>query len=158
MVCDKNWPFFILYEKYRMSSCTTCLIRNSNTPMSLVMDLIDLLGSKFGSYFLIRMISVRFLSCCTFMIMVGLVQVFLNLLPCPQIDTLTLWNLPAWIPNSAACHFQISRRVNLIMVLLSSQTVPTDSNLLHSWQNLKQTKHMLKINNLKWQQFTHCTM
>ena len=45
MTCDKNWPFLILYKKYRMSSCTTCLIRNSNTPMSLAMDLIDLQGS-----------------------------------------------------------------------------------------------------------------
>ena len=26
----KNWPFLILYEKYRISSCTTSLIRNSD--------------------------------------------------------------------------------------------------------------------------------
>ena len=44
MACDKNWPFCILYEKYQISSYTTCLIRNSDTPMSLAMDLIDLLG------------------------------------------------------------------------------------------------------------------
>ena len=42
---DKNWPFLILNEIYLISSCTTSLIRNSGTPRSLFMDLIDLLGS-----------------------------------------------------------------------------------------------------------------
>ena len=41
----KNWPFLKMYEKYQISSCTTCLIKNSDTLMSLAMDLIDLLGS-----------------------------------------------------------------------------------------------------------------
>ena len=45
MAWDKNWVILILYEKYWMSSCTTCLIRNSNIPMSLAMDLINLLRS-----------------------------------------------------------------------------------------------------------------
>ena len=45
LACDKNWPFLISYKKYWMSSCTTCLIRNSDIPMSLVIDLIGLLGS-----------------------------------------------------------------------------------------------------------------
>ena len=44
MAYDKNWPVFILCEKYQMSSCTICLIGNSDTPMSLAMDPIDLLG------------------------------------------------------------------------------------------------------------------
>ena len=37
----KNCPFLILDEKYRMSSCTTCLIRN----WDLAVDLIDWLGT-----------------------------------------------------------------------------------------------------------------
>ena len=41
MACDKN--FLILYEYYWISACTTCLIRNSFTPMSLAMDLIETL-------------------------------------------------------------------------------------------------------------------
>ena len=38
-------PFLFLCEKNRMSSCITCLIRDSDSPMSLFMDLIDSLGS-----------------------------------------------------------------------------------------------------------------
>ena len=45
MACDKNWSFFILYEKYWMSSCTTCLMRNSDILISLAMALINLLRS-----------------------------------------------------------------------------------------------------------------
>ena len=45
ITCDKNWFFLIFYEKYQMSSCTTRLIRNSNTTMSLAVDLIDFQGS-----------------------------------------------------------------------------------------------------------------
>ena len=41
----KNWSFHVLYEKYEMYSCIICLIRNSDTSMSLAMNLIDLLGS-----------------------------------------------------------------------------------------------------------------
>ena len=44
MACDKNWLFLIFYEKCQMSSCTSCLIRHSDTSISLTMDLIDLLG------------------------------------------------------------------------------------------------------------------
>ena len=43
MVCDRNCLFFILYEKLWIFLCTTCLIRNSNTPMSLAINMMDLL-------------------------------------------------------------------------------------------------------------------
>ena len=39
------------------------------------------------------------------------------------------------------------------MVRFPLQTVPTDYNLLHSRQNLKQTKRMCEMNNIKWRQF-----
>ena len=42
VIKKNNWPFLILYVKYWMSSCTTCLIRNSDIPMSLVINLSDL--------------------------------------------------------------------------------------------------------------------
>ena len=45
IACDKNWLFLILYDKYQMFSCTTLLIRNPDTPMSLATDLTELLGS-----------------------------------------------------------------------------------------------------------------
>ena len=45
MTCDKDLSFLILNAKYWMPSCTICLIRKSETPMSLIMDLVDLLGS-----------------------------------------------------------------------------------------------------------------
>ena len=45
MARDKKRPFQILYKKYWIYSCITCLIRNSDTSMSLAMDLIDLLRS-----------------------------------------------------------------------------------------------------------------
>ena len=41
----KEFLFLILYEKYRMSSCFTSLIRNLDIPLFLATELIDLLGS-----------------------------------------------------------------------------------------------------------------
>ena len=38
MACNEIWPFVIMYEKYQMSSCTTCLIRNLDTPISLARE------------------------------------------------------------------------------------------------------------------------
>ena len=43
MACVKHCPFPILFEKYRMSSCTTCQMRSSDISMSLTMNLIDVL-------------------------------------------------------------------------------------------------------------------
>ena len=45
MVCDKIVFFLNLIWKYGITSWTTCLIRNSDTPMLLVVDLTDLLVS-----------------------------------------------------------------------------------------------------------------
>ena len=46
--CDENCPFLILNDNLRMSSCTTCPMKNTDIPPPhtfLSMDLIDLLGS-----------------------------------------------------------------------------------------------------------------
>ena len=89
--------FLILYEKYWMSFCTTCLISHSD--MSLVMDPVNLLGilliiawisPKTQELFLIKTMRVILLSCCMFIITIGLIQLFLNPLLCHQIDTQTL--------------------------------------------------------------------
>ena len=91
---DKIWPFlsFMRNTKY-------CLISNAHTPMFLVMNLIDLLGS-----FSIRtsIAPVKFLSCqndqerlprcSTFVITFGLIC-SLNAKQCSQIDRQTPWNL-----------------------------------------------------------------
>ena len=42
--CDNNWLFLILYKEYWISLCTICLISDSDTLISLAMNLIDLLG------------------------------------------------------------------------------------------------------------------
>ena len=97
----KNWHFLILYEEYQMSSCTTCLIRNSDTPVSLAMYLIDLLQLLLMMTWtpptnlevLIRMIKVRPLSCHIFIITIGFIQLFFNPLHCTHINHQTLWNL-----------------------------------------------------------------
>ena len=52
MACDKNWPFLILYEKYRMSSCTICLIKDSDTPMSHAIELLWLVRIVINSILL----------------------------------------------------------------------------------------------------------
>ena len=41
----KIGPFLIFYEKYRMTSCTNCFTKDSDTLIFLAIDLIDLLGS-----------------------------------------------------------------------------------------------------------------
>ena len=158
MACDKKWSFFILYEKYGMFSCTTCLIRNSDTPMILAMDLIDLLRSwsmrdwisakKFENSFLIGTNRVRLLSCCTFVITVEFIHLFPNSFLYPQIGTKTLKSfilrLQSSIPRTA-WHFQIE----WIWCCIPHRQCPTDPNLLHSRQNSKQTKCMRKISNLR---------
>ena len=83
IICDKNWLFLILYEKSRMSSCTSCLIRNSDTLISLAMNPVWLseivvnhdldLRNKFGSSFLNRTIRERLRSVRTVVIPSGLI-------------------------------------------------------------------------------------
>ena len=53
--------------------------------------------------------------------------------------------LPSWTANYKACRFKISWEVNSVMFLLSSQTVSTDSSLLHSRQNPKKIKYQFEI-------------
>ena len=96
MICDKNWPFFILYEKYWISSCSRCLIRNSHVPVCwpawfarIVVNHSLALTNKFGSSFLIRMIRLRLPSCYTFVITFGIIELFSNPMYCPH-----------WHPNT----------------------------------------------------------
>ena len=80
----KNCPFLILYGKYDMSSCTTFLIRNSDTPISLsIIDLIfwDHCHLRLGShkrnrefFFFFSERSMWRLSCRIFVITMGLIQ------------------------------------------------------------------------------------
>ena len=113
MACDKNRLFLILYEKYRMSSSTTCLIRNSNIPLFLAMDVIDLLG-------LLPIMA------CISATNLRVILVFSNLLHCLQIGTKKLkssyW-IFSWMPSSAEYCFQISGKVNYVIVPLSSGLV-----------------------------------
>ena len=155
MVCDKTWPFLILDEKYYITSYTTCLIRNADTPMSLAMHLIDLLRSLSITAWISRtntgVFSYQLSSCRTFVITNGLFQLFLNSLLCPQIDTQTLGNLcigafPRECLVSRAFCFQIFGGMNCFMVFLSAQKTKAES------------KRMRKMNNSKWQQFTHRTL
>ena len=86
LICHKTQP------TNQMSSYSTCLIKNSYTPMSLAMDLIDLIGllsvmawiSPTNFWVLFRM---RLLCCCTFVITIGLIQLFLNPLLYPKVDS-----------------------------------------------------------------------
>ena len=106
-ICSVAFPLVLhgLWKKLalsRMSSCTTCLIRNSDTSVSLAMDLINSLrfvnhsldfSNKFRSSFLFQTIRVRFLSWRTFVITIRLIRLFSNPLRCPLINTQTLCNL-----------------------------------------------------------------
>ena len=141
ITCDKNWLFFSLlvyhYEKYQMSSCTTCLIRNSNTPVFLAMDLNDLLGSlsimiKISP----RNLRVLFLEWSEwgFWLAIPLwsplnwsnfLKIFCTVLrstrKCSEIFILEFLVL---MLTCTASHFQISGGVDCIIALLSSLTVP----------------------------------
>ena len=83
------------------------------------------LTNKYGSYFLIKTISVIILSCRTFITTIALIRLFLHHLHYPQIDTQTQWNLRSGASGvnacSRACLFRISGGVNCIMVQLSTQ-------------------------------------
>ena len=75
--CCPSWPMITIVpfsscmRKRRMSSCITCMLRNSDTPLYLAMDLIDFQGSlsimawiwltNYGSSFFIRTIKMRLL-------------------------------------------------------------------------------------------------
>ena len=86
---QKMSPFLILYEKYRMSSYTTYLIRNVDTPIFRVIDLNDLLGSLSIMawisvyYFLARTTRRRHPRCRIFVITSRLIQLFSKSLHCP---------------------------------------------------------------------------
>ena len=69
---------------------------------------------------------------------------------CNPIDTETLWNLCIWTSR-----FKFLENIMMSCCCFPHRRWPTDSNLLQSRQNLKQTKHMQKINNSKYQQFIH---
>ena len=65
------------------------------------------------------------------------------------------------MPSSTAVQHDISKFLEKWIESLSHfpyRQYPTDSCLLHSRQNLKQTKHLHEINNLKWWQFNHWTL
>ena len=88
MVYDKNWLFLFKFEKYRMFLCTTCQKKKIQslpclgygfhwlawTAVNLSLDL----SNKFGRSFLIRAQRVRLLSCHTFVITIGYIEIFSN--------------------------------------------------------------------------------
>ena len=91
MACDKSWSFHILYEKCKISSCTTG-IRKSDTAM----DPIDLLGSlSIMAWITPTNLGVLFLSEWGFWVAIPSWSPLdssnsLNPLHGPQIDTQTL--------------------------------------------------------------------
>ena len=82
--------------------------------------------NKFWSSFLIRKIRVRLPSGHTFVIMIGLIQLFSNPLHLdwhPNTLKYFVLALPCRMPNCTGCRFQISGLENGIRVVLSSQRV-----------------------------------
>ena len=116
---------------------------------------LDLIN-KFRSSFLIRTIRVRLLNCRTFLIIIKLIQFFLNCLHCPKISTriFRIFCIGSFVVNnkSTAWRFHFSERVNYVIVLHSAKTVSIHSSLSNCRLNLKQRacmKLIIKIcNNL----------
>ena len=106
--------------------------------------------NKFENSFLIRTIKVRLMNCRAFVITIGLFQLFLNPMHCPQIDTKTLWNV--YISDSAVN----SKAEQLAALKFLEEKI--DFSLCIGRENLQQTKRMLEINNFKWWQFNHRTL
>ena len=134
-VWDENWRFFILYEKYRNCACSSGLTRNSETPLSLVMDLIDFLESLSiiawisprNSWFLLLSegSELKLPRCCTFVIPIGLIQLSFQIL-CTIIWHLhtmksSYWLL-TWMSSCWACRLKISTGVNRIIIFLIDNT------------------------------------
>ena len=147
---DKNWLFLILYEKYEMSSCTTGLMRNSDTSMTLAMDLIYSLrlldfSNKFGSSSLIWPMRVRLQRCCTFII----TSVFF-------LDW--HWTIGKSLYWSSQHEYQAIEHWITSWCCFPHRQCLTNSSLFHSLENLNQTKQMPEINNLEWWQFAHHTL
>ena len=127
-------PFLILYKKYRMFSCTTCW---------------DCCQSWLGShqqiweFFFLTEQLVRLPSCFTFIITIGLFQLFSNPLNCPLFDLQTLWNLliVAFSANimQKSLLFPNFCRIELYHGAAFLTGIVHLTSLLHSWQNLKQS-------------------
>ena len=160
MPCDKNWLFLILYEKYWMSSCTTGWIRNSDTHKvpgygpdwldGIVVNHGQDSTNKPGSSFLIGTIRVRLLSCSTFVIIIGIIQ-FWNFLHCSKIDTQTPWKLCTGASSTNA------KQHSMPFPNFWGSEIHHDAAFFTDCGQLTLVC-MLKINILKWQQFTQCTI
>ena len=123
-------------------------LRNSHVPgygsdwlAEIVAEYGQVLSNKFGSFFFYQRISVRFLCWWVSVFTIGLFQLFLNLMLCPDCYTEILWNFrtgaSVWMPSSTACCFKISRGMNCHGACFSHRQYPSDSSLLHIKQNLK---------------------
>ena len=129
-----------------MSSCPTCLIRKSDTPISMAMFQIDLLGSVNHGLDLTRMISepseLRYLRNhhWTHPTLFGIFCTVFRLTP-RQTEIFVI-KLLVIMPSSTVCQFEISGGENCVRVLLSSQTASQLTSLHHSRQKPEQTKHV----------------
>ena len=108
MAEDKNQPLLIMYEKYQISPCTTCLIRNSGTPIFSVIDLIGSLSiMSFNShtntgFFIITTIEARLLSCRVVIITIGFIQLFILTSTLKHSEIFVL-ELPTRKPRNRIC-------------------------------------------------------
>ena len=145
---DKKRPFLVFYEKYRMSSFTTCLIRNSDTRMFLVrLTCRDRCISSSGSHQQIREFfpyqndqseayELQLDSFNSFLILC-----YVNkLIPKHRNHRIRTSILNAKLCSMLFSYFWRSEFSHGATFLTVS-----NSNLLHSRQNLKQTKHMREI-------------
>ena len=112
------------------------------------------LTNKLRSFIFIWTIRKKLLSCCTFVIAIGFNQLFSNPLYNPQMNTEMFVLTREWLTVKHTVSNFIEEWI-VSWCCFSPRQCQTDSSLRHRRQNLKQTKSMGEINNLKWQKFTH---
>ena len=154
-------PLSHLDEKYRVSSCTICLIRNSDTPISLAMVLINLLGSlptiawisQKNSGVIFFQNNQREISKLLYFYYQHWTHqtVFESSNWHPNIEIFELAP-QAWTQRNAVCR---SKFLSCIMVLFSSQTV-TQLTLLCC--TVDKIYCMREISNLKCRQLNNCAL
>ena len=151
----KNYPFLILYEKYRISLYTASLIRNSAAHMSLAIDLIDSLGSLTIIALIMPTNSrVLFSSERAEWCFRAAVSSLSSLnssntfrIPCDwhRSTQIFVLKVPAWIPTVS----KFLEEGIAWWYCFPRWHYQTESCLLHSRQNLNQTKCMCETDNLK---------
>ena len=126
------WPLWIFHDKYQMSSCTVCLTRYKDTPVSLAIALIKFEGSlpitvlispTNSLFFSYQNKQSEFPRAAVPLDSPNTVRILCTVLwLTPKHSEMFLLGLSARMPGNAVCSAKICVGKNCVMVLFLSQT------------------------------------